>query len=1029
MGENHDIFIATCYLNPSQSITYGKNIENLMEDICLYQIKGRVMINGDLNGRTGNITDIIPYDKYDMNDCNTCVVPHNRNSQDVIVNERGKFVLEMCKALDLCIVNGRKLGDPFGKFTCFQWNGHSVADYLITSHDLFNQIRISKVGEFIPWISDHCPITFELEINSCPEKNENREKNSTLSSPKCFIWSNEGLTKFRNALESPNIQGKLNSILALDDTNPNQIVGTLSELLIDVAEKVKIKKAKKSSRDDRNPPWFNETCYNMKNDIRSLGKKLKQDSSNPSVKMKLTKLKRMFKKTVKTNKSHFKQNLVNKLDWSRNDSNKFWKLLDDFEKRKNDEIFKQCISEDRWVNHFKSILQNTKNDPLPNNTSPMGPLDYEVSDEELMLSAYILKPGKATGYDCISNEMINCLFGLNPNIFKKLFKSLLNFPSIIKTWQVSMITTIHKKGSKINPDNYRGISLISCLAKYFVAFMNQRLMKYVAEKGILSKAQLGFLPGNRTSDALLILNNLIEYYCKKRNTYIFGCFVDFHKAFDSIPRGVLFQKLLNNGITGNFYECLVKLYTNDRHCVKINDRLTETFVANQGVKQGCVLSPLLFNIFLSDLQDTLEKNENYPISFGPNERIGCLIWADDLVLLSKTEEGLQNMINDLGIYAENNGLSVNVIKTKVMIFNKTGRLMRRNLYLNNIKLDTVRQYKYLGFIMTPSGEISSGLHDLKDRALRAFMKIKNKLGQYFRSFPRVSIKLFNSLVKPILLYASDFWGILKLPKNNPIENLFHHCCKQILGVQKQTTNVGVLLELGEVPINLYAIKNTIKNWERIAIQKKANELVTQCYDHGLLENHPWPYNIRAKLTEIGMMESFMDNNDDGITHIKVFQRLRDMFHQNTFASFKSENNKLRTYGLFKTNFGFENYLNICDKTEVRISFTKFRLSNHMLMIEKGRHQKVNKNLRFCPFCPNKIEDELHFLLDCKCYEKHRTVLLRVVSAILNQPIPRDKKGLFIILMSNERVHTCVAQYIYDTLQIREFLMKHYKNNM
>ena len=101
----------------------------------------------------------------------------------------------------------------------------------------------------------------------------------------------------------------------------------------------------------------------------------------------------------------------------------------------------------------------------------------------------------------------------------------------------------------------------------------------------------------------------------------------------------------------------------------------------------------------------------------------------------------------------------------------------------------------------------------------------------------------------------------------------------------------------------------------------------------------------------------------------------------------------------------------------------------MLMIEKGRHQKVTKDMRFCPFFPNKIEDELHFLLDCKCYEKHRTVLLLVVSAILNQPIPRDKTGLFIILMANERVHACVAQYIYDTLQIREFLMNHYKNNM
>ena len=218
---------------------------------------------------------------------------------------------------------------------------------------------------------------------------------------------------------------------------------------------------------------------------------------------------------------------MEKLKWSRNDSKKFWKLLDKFEKRKDNGIFKECISGDRWVDHFKSILQNQNNNgTLPQNTSPVGHLDYEICDEELKLSAYILKSGKATGYDCISYEMISCLLEVSPEVVKKLFNALIKFPSVIKKWQISVMSTIHKKGSKINPDNYRGISLLSCFAKYFLSFMNQRLMKFVTERGILSKAQLGFLPGNRTSDALLILNNLIEYYCKKRSLYIFGCFVE-----------------------------------------------------------------------------------------------------------------------------------------------------------------------------------------------------------------------------------------------------------------------------------------------------------------------------------------------------------------------------------------------------------------------------------------------------------------------------------------------------------------------
>ena len=307
------------------------------------------------------------------------------------------------------------------------------------------------------------------------------------------------------------------------------------------------------------------------------------------------------------------------------------------------------------------------------------------------------------------------------------------------------------------------------------------------------------------------------------------------------------------------------------------------------------------------------------------------------------------------------------------------------------------------------------------------MKIRNKLGPYFRKCPRVSIKLFNTLVKPILLYASDFWGILKLPNNNPIENIYHSCCKQILGVQKQTTNAGVLLELGQVPISLYAIKNAIKNWERIAVQRKANELVTKGYDTGVFQNHAWPTRIRIKLSEIGMMESFQDNCEGRMTHMKAFQRLCDIFHQNTFASINSDSSKLRTYSLFKKDIGFEKYLNFIHEIDVRISFTKFRLSNHSLMIENGRHQKINRNLGFCPLCPNIVEDEVHFLLECTCFEKHRNSFLKNICTVMNHPLPREKMETFNIVMSNVN-KGLTAKHIFDTLQIREFLLKKHKNN-
>ena len=151
-------------------------------------------------------------------------------------------------------------------------------------------------------------------------------------------------------------------------------------------------------------------------------------------------------------------------------------------------------------------------------------------------------------------------------------------------------------------------------------------------------------------------------------------------------------------------------------------------------------------------------------------------------------------------------------------------------------IETVREYKYLGFLVTPSGEVTSGILDLRSRALYAFVQLKKKLGDNFRK--HISTYLFDALVKPIILYCSDFWGILKINKKNPCELLPKQnvidlvqmkFLKQLLGVQTQTHNVGVLLETGRVPLMSFALKNCIKNWNRIAIEKTCNPIIQSSY--------------------------------------------------------------------------------------------------------------------------------------------------------------------------------------------------------
>ena len=190
----------------------------------------------------------------------------------------------------------------------------------------------------------------------------------------------------------------------------------------------------------------------------------------------------------------------------------------------------------------------------------------------------------------------------------------------------------------------------------------------------------------------------------------------------------------------------------------------------------------------------------------------------------------------------------------------------------------------------------------------------------------------------------------------------------------------------------------IKNWKRISLKKNANKLVVKSYEFAMEENLNWPYLIQNKLTEIGMMNSFKEGRE---IHVKAYSRMRGIFHQEAFAAINQESSKLRTYKLLKEEIGMETYLTIVNNTKNRTTLTKFRLSNHTLMIEKGRHQNIDKNLRFCPFCPTRIEDEIHFLLECECYAIHRKELFNTINEKVkdNNIQLRNKKEKFINLLT------------------------------
>ena len=132
------------------------------------------------------------------------------------------------------------------------------------------------------------------------------------------------------------------------------------------------------------------------------------------------------------------------------------------------------------------------------------------------------------------------------------------------------------------------------------------------------------------------------------------------------------------------------------------------------------------------------------------------------------------------------------------------------------------------------------------------------------------------------------------------------------------------------------------------------------------ESLPWIDRVKSTLETNGLLCLYLDDHSSKppFVHKKLYDRLTDMFHQESFEAIRKEDSKLRTYSLFKKEKGLEPYLLEIKNVSLRTKTTKLRLSNHKLMIEVGRHRGINKNNRTCPFCPESVENEYHFLLIC-----------------------------------------------------------------
>ena len=227
---------------------------------------------------------------------------------------------------------------------------------------------------------------------------------------------------------------------------------------------------------------------------------------------------------------------------------------------------------------------------------------------------------------------------------------------------------MHKKGSIHDVENYRGITLLSTLGKLFTRVLNNRLSDWAESYYVLTGAQAGFRAHMGTVDNSFVLHGLISHLLNQGNK-LYCAFVDFTKAFDYIVRDNLWYKLIKLGLRGNIINIIKSMYSSVKSRVKFNNNLGNEFYCNLGVRQGECLSPLLFSLFLNDIEEhfIISGAEGLDIHMF---KIFMLLYADDIIVFSNSPEELQKSLDLLSVYCKRWKMSINVAKTKVMVFRK-----------------------------------------------------------------------------------------------------------------------------------------------------------------------------------------------------------------------------------------------------------------------------------------------------------------------------------------------------------------------
>ena len=838
-----------------------------------------------------------------------------------------------------------------------------------------------------------------------------------------------------------------------------QLNSSLVEVISETASgSLERKKIPKGTRNNKNV-WFDINCRKSKRRLNKCSKAFSAHPESVSVRNEYHDMRKSHRKLCKQKKLQHFSDLNKKIADNRNINWDSFKNLKQYHKEESPFDLYDLGSFYRFFKDLYSVkpLSEEKikqmNDEIVSQEASdcRDELDESLNDaisiSELENVIAKLKRGKAASEDCIANEfLINSTVALRTAILN-LFNACLTTGTY--PWNIALVTPLHKKGDKYDRNNYRAIAVGSNLGKLFSSILLGRLISYRNSNCPDPVNQLGFCKYAQTSDHTFTLNTTIKKYLSQKKR-LYSCFIDYRKAFDTVCREALLYKLYNLGIKGQFFKCLQHMYSSSKAKIKLINKVSEAMDVQSGTEQGHPMSPELFKCYLLDMTKELDATNTTALPELNGVPLTHLLWADDLVLLALDVFSLQQLINTVHKYCEMWGLSVNISKTAVLVFNKSGRVLNesRGFKYGNTKIPSSKTYCYLGITFTLSGSLKISQEELRKKGIRAYFSLKNMLDLKNLSVASV-FKLFDSLIIPVLSYGCQMWihntqlfqlistgkllsnGIDSLKKiaTDPIERIHIKMLKWSLGLQKRATNLPCWGDSGRFPVIIKLLKqsfNFYKRLEQFDIDDSPR-LVRHAFAEQRYLKLPWYSSWQSYTTNLDL------EKDATVTATSITNSSKRLFEE-LWSSATTTSSKLQFYSSLKGSIALEPYLSL-PIMKHRQAVAKLRASNHRFNRETGRYPKNrsefdddrgtwSKSCKFCsdddaellchlPFHEPLLEDEHHIMVACPLYYYERFGLNDTIKSALVSWEPEMLTTLF-----NESNIESVAWFIYRIFKIR-----------